>query len=289
VLASNTTYTAVITVTDANGSPAGATVRFDTYNPVFTWEAEDYDYNNAQTFPDPSTNAFANLNGAAEVDYHENVLTSQNGNPVYRASDPVGLEIHGDAPPRLPWINSGFTDYDVGWNDNGNWNNYTRTFPDGQYNVYVRAANGSAGVGGLSLGRVTLGVGTTTQTTTNIGSFSIPTTGGWQNYTWVPLRDGNGNLAKFIGGAQTVRLTAAGNFNANFYALFPGKHQPANHQRRLSKWSCPVPDHEQVELRRDVLGGSQFQQCSGHARWRDTLKPLSLRDQPRRGTSAIRA
>src|SRR4029077_9205670 len=44
-LITNATYTAVINATDANGSPASSTVNFDTYNPVFTWEAEDYDYN----------------------------------------------------------------------------------------------------------------------------------------------------------------------------------------------------------------------------------------------------
>ena len=65
----------------------------------------------------------------------------------------------------------------------------------------MRAANGSAGSGSATLGgQVTSGVGTTTQTTTNLGTFSVPATGGWQNYTWVPLRDTSGNLAKFTGG-----------------------------------------------------------------------------------------
>ena len=28
-----------------------------------------------------------------------------------------------------------FPDYDVGWNDNGNWGNYTQDLPAGSYNI----------------------------------------------------------------------------------------------------------------------------------------------------------
>jgi len=133
----------------------------------------------------------------------------------------VGLEINGDSPPRLQYIGTGFTDYDVGWYDGGNWNNYTRTIPAGDYNVYLRAANGTTGNGGVNLARVTSDPTTTNQNTVNLGAFTIPATGGWQTHTWVPLRDVNGNLLKFTGGGlQTLRATSSGGVNANFYALF---------------------------------------------------------------------
>jgi hypothetical protein len=221
-LITNATYTAVVNVTDANGSPAGTTVNFDTYNPVFTWEAEDYDYSSGQFIDNPAPNAYATQVGTADIDYHDNVTTSQNGTPAYRTGDPVGLEINGDGPPRVQYIGTGFTDYDVGWYDTGNWNNYTRTYPSGQFNVLLRAANGSGGNGTVTLAQVTSGQTTTTQTTTNFGTFTIPATGGWQAYTWVPLRDGNGNLVKVsIGGQQTLKATSSGGCNANFYALVP--------------------------------------------------------------------
>jgi hypothetical protein len=221
-LITNATYTAVITLKDANGSPASTTVRFDTYDPVFVWEAEDYDFNAGQYIDHPAPNAFAGQMGTAEIDYHDNVTVSQNGSPAYRTADPVGLEVNGDAPKRLEYINTGFIDYDVGWFDNGNWNNYTRTLPEGQYNVLLRAANGSTGTGGVTLAKVTAGQGTASQTTTNLGTFAIPATGGWQAYTWVPLRDASGNLAKIqVGGLETIRATSSGNVNANFYALVP--------------------------------------------------------------------
>ncbi len=47
-LASNRLHTAVITVTDPVNLSTFTTVNFDTYAPLFTWEAEDYDYNYGQ-------------------------------------------------------------------------------------------------------------------------------------------------------------------------------------------------------------------------------------------------
>ncbi|MGC3960744.1 MAG: hypothetical protein QM813_23255 [Verrucomicrobiota bacterium] len=76
------------------------------------------------------------------------------------------------------------SDYDLGWNDGGFWANYTRTYPAGNYNVFIRAGNGTGGNGSATFAQVTSGVGTPTQTTTNLGTFTIPQTGGWQTYTW---------------------------------------------------------------------------------------------------------
>ncbi len=219
-LVTNVTYTAVISATDVNGSPAGLTVNFDTYNPLFLWEAEDYNYGSGQYIDTAQTNGYASLAGTVETDYHD--VTTAAGTHLYRPSDTAAIEVNGDTPPRLAYIGSGFTDYDVGWYDGGDWNNYTRTFPTGDYNIYLRAANGTTGNGGLGLARVTSDPTQPNQTTVGLGSFTIPATGGWQAYTWVPLRDANGNLVKFTGGGvQTLRATSSGGLNANFYALFP--------------------------------------------------------------------
>ncbi len=222
-LMDNANYTAVIAVTDVNGAPAGTTVNFDTYNPSFVWEAEDYDFSSGYAIDNPTTDGYLGQMGTPEIDYHDNVTVSQNGTPVYRPADACGLENCGDTPLRQQFIGTGFQDYDVGWYDTGNWNNYTRTVPTGTYNIFLRAANGTTGNGGVTLSRVIAGQGTSAQTTTNLGSFTIPATGGWQTYTWIPLRDANGNLVKFIGtgAAQTIRATSGGGVNANFYAFFP--------------------------------------------------------------------
>src|SRR5882762_2263039 len=74
-----------------------------------------------------------------------------------------------------------------------------------------------------SMSLVTNGLGTSSQTTTKLGTFSVPATGGWQKYGWVPLRDVAGNLVQFSGGSvKTLRLTTDnGNYNANFFLLMP--------------------------------------------------------------------
>lgn len=219
-LQTNATYTAVVSITDAIGSPGSQTVTFDTYSPVLLWEAEDYDYGGGLTYdPNVGTNQYLGAIGTLDVDYHD--VSATTGQHVYRGSDTAGTEVNADSPPRLAYIGTGFTDYDVGWYDNGDWNNYTRTIPTGQFNVIMRAANGTTGNGGVALSKVTAGQGTTTQTTTNLGTFTIPATGGWQTYAWVPLRDSGGNLVKLTGSGtqQTLRATSAGGNNANYYML----------------------------------------------------------------------
>jgi hypothetical protein len=228
LLITNASYVAVISVTDVNGSPAGQTVTFDTYSPALTWESEDYDYGGGLTYdPTITPNEYAGAAGTLEVDYHD--VSATQGAHAYRTSDISGTEVNGDTPPRLAYIGTGFTDYDLGWYDNGDWNNYTRTIPAGQFNVVLRAANGTTGNGGLALAQVTGGIGTSNQTTANLGTFTIPATGGWQAYTWVPLRDVAGNLVKFTGAGaqQTLRATSSGGLNANFVMLIPANtNQP---------------------------------------------------------------
>ena len=218
-LKTNLIYGAAIQVTDTAFASANATVSFDTLNPNYTWESEDFDYGSGQYFDNPQTGAYAGLGATDGIDAH--VGNFGNGAASYRPSG-LNTEACGDTPLRSAYIGTGYIDYNAGWNDGGNWGNYTRTFPAGVYNIYMRAANGSGGNGSATLSAVTSGAGTATQTTTSLGTFTVPVTGGWQAYRWVPLRDFGGNLAQFSGGAvKTLRITAGGGYNANFYALFP--------------------------------------------------------------------
>jgi len=223
----NAFYTAVITVTDNSGHVASATVGFDTFNPTnYTFEAEDFDYTSngvSGLFIDnPETNAYSGLGAADEIDCHN----ASAGSASYRPN-PSGLatEDAGDLP--RPAYAGGQQDYDVGWNNGGNWGNYTRTYPAGIYNVYMRAAspNGSpitADAASLSL--VIGGFGTSNQTTAKLGTFSIPNTGDWHHFTWVPLLDNNGNMVRLTnnGSVKTLRVTTDnGGYNVNFYELAP--------------------------------------------------------------------
>ncbi len=225
-LKTNAVYTAVINVADTNGTAVGNTVSFDTLSPSYTWEAPDYDYNNGQFLPDPlAVDSYTNLSGIQNVDQFFANIPPAN---IYRDSAITGVEPDGDTPLRLQYItnNPAPAAYDMGYYNSGNWLNYTRNFPGGDYNIYVRAADGSTGTpptpGLLNVTVITNEWGQTDQSGTNLGSFSIPATGGWQTYTWVPLRDPSGNLVKFTGGTtNTLKVTSAGSQNVFFYALFP--------------------------------------------------------------------
>jgi hypothetical protein len=221
-LSLNAAHTVVITVTDNNGKVVSTTASFDTFSPYnYTFEAEDFDYGGGLFIDNPQTNGYANRNAVDGTDCHN----GSGGSAAYRPN-PSGLatENAGDLP--RPAYGSGLQDYDVGFNNGGNWGNYTRTYPAGTYYIYMRAAspNGSpVTVDAVSMSLVTSGLGTSNQTTTKLGTFTIPNTGDWHRFTWVPLKDSQGNLAQFSGGSvKTLRVTTDnGGYNANFYALVP--------------------------------------------------------------------
>jgi len=225
----NHPHTATITLIDNNGRAASATANFDTFSPdSYTFEAEDFDYNSGQFFDNPQYGAYAGYGAVDGIDYHS--VNSGQGGHDYRPNPP-GLETEGSTDrPRLAF-SPGLQDYDVGFNSGGNWGNYTRTFPAGTYNIYLRAADGIGASGdSASLSLVTGGQTTTNQTTTKLGTFFVPATGDWQAYTWVPLKDNGGNLVQVTnsGSVKTLRMTTDnGNYNANFYILIPAYTPPA--------------------------------------------------------------
>ena len=220
------TNVAIITLTDNYGS-ATITDRFDTLSPnVFTFEAEDYDYNGGQFF-DNQIDVYNGLDAFENIDEHDQGLE---GNGTYRpyGGGGLGCEATGDVY-RPAYIAGGYTDYDVGYYIPGNWANYTRTYPAGVFNVYIRASNpGNNGnplmVDAAHLCTVTSGLGTASQTTTTLGTFNLPYTGGWQNYVWAPLLAANGDLAQITltGTPTTLQVDSDNyNFNVNYYMLVP--------------------------------------------------------------------
>ncbi|HEV2694147.1 MAG TPA: hypothetical protein VG347_14725 [Verrucomicrobiae bacterium] len=219
VTTTNTIYSVLILITDVNGVSTATSAGFDTIVPTYTFEAEDFDYGAGNYFDNPQTNAYSGLDGVAEVDFH---ATQHGGDYGTR----IGLTTENLTEKLRPQYNgTGYHDYDVGFNDGGNWGNYTRNYPAGNYNIYVRVANGTgnstADSGSISL--VTSGVGTSSQTLSQLGKFGVPATGGWGNYVWVPVKDTVGNLAQFTGGSlETLRMTIdGGNCNENFFLLTP--------------------------------------------------------------------
>src|SRR5207247_3242577 len=91
----------------------------------------------------------------------------------------------------------------------GEWLNYTRSFVNTNYHVYLRV--GSFGATDARLDLVTSDPTTNDQTTTPLGTFSIPNNIMHNNYTYEPLRAPGGSPAVLrLSGTNTLRLTMLG-------------------------------------------------------------------------------
>lgn len=236
-LKTNTAYAAQVSVTDANGNATAVTVNFDTYNPAFVWEGEDWDFNNGQFIDNPVLSSSSQANSyfgqSAQQGVDENTwdnngdtIASTAAQHAYRSGDAMGIGPALDTP-RQNFLTAqagdpGIEDYMLGWLVGGEWVNYTRTFPAGKYNLYVRAGYGNGGTSSLYLDQVTAGQGASAQGIAHVGSFTIPSLG-WTTYSYVPCVDAFGNLAEVnLNGRATFRLTA-GSANVNFFMLVPAR------------------------------------------------------------------
>jgi hypothetical protein len=259
----NQLLTLVVTATAADGSSNSVTESFDTFSQNnFMIEAEDFDFNGGQFITNPiptgayppgagnntppASYAYAAVNSyffypegnsdnAAIVGVDLTTVTTDAAETfIYRPAESAGTQVATDFLRGKFYVTNGdstvtiFSDFNLGYWDPGQWVNYTRTFPTNTYNVYGRLASGGA-YSGLSLSLVTSGVGTPTQTTRLLGTFSDPNANGWQAWDWVPLLNTNGQLAVVsLGGTNTLQAnnTTAGNVNANFYMLVPAVVAP---------------------------------------------------------------
>jgi hypothetical protein len=232
-------YSAVVNVTDDVGYLTSAAINFDTFVAGnFQWEAEDYDYNTANYFNNPTNTSYLAANsyfgrpGTADVDWHESGGWGGNGGQAYRESGVgPGVEWASDFLrakfAAAQGLDPAVHDYDVGWVSglDGDWMNYTRIIPAGSYNVYCRLASGDGGNKRCQLGVVTSGVGGISQTVSTLGIGTIVGGAGWQAWQWAPLLDAGGNLVKLTYASATTvtfRVSADG-CNMNFFMLAPAR------------------------------------------------------------------
>ncbi|MSU64036.1 MAG: hypothetical protein EXS31_16860 [Pedosphaera sp.] len=202
---------------------------------AFFIEAEDFNFDGgvnvgggqhlvaADTMP-YAGGAYAGLGAVQGIDYFG---TGEDDSNNYRAGESpnVGMTGSGDISRGSFDIT---TNFKVGWNGSGDWFNYTRNFgASGVYNVYARLASGGADMH-TQLDEVTSGATTSTQTTTKLGTFDAPTTGGSDTFTFVPLKTPAGNLARIhLSGMRTLRWTMLpGNLDFNYLALIPADADP---------------------------------------------------------------
>jgi hypothetical protein len=261
-------YAVVIQVTDNNGNSANAQLNIDTWNPVLQFEAEDFDFdptlspvsdvtgdryidNAVPTAPRaPAANSYEGQVGDIFIDEQGNNAPLNGQSPVqagfagatqsnYRTNDPCATAPVTDTPRRQ--FGPGTLDYNVGFLGPGHWEQYTRTWPNGTYNLYARVASG-ANLGTLysSFSQVIAGWGTTNQVTRHVGTYAIPSSGGYSSYFYAPLIDRFGNYAQLtLGGTNTFRDThlvfnqtetangADFGLNINFYMLLNARNDQA--------------------------------------------------------------
>jgi len=228
-LASNTLYSAVITVTNSAGAVTTRTVNFDTFSEPgnFYVKLEDFDFNGGLydtagngLVPngyegDGASLATDTLGAVTNVDYSH---SSTSGGFPYRGPSGLAQESTSDVP--LPGYSTG-NDWDVGNFNGGDWANYTRSYPAGKYYVYGRLAGYS---GNVTLSQVTAGQGTTSQTLKTLGTCNTSVANqGWQTWNWCPLLNNGVPVVVTLGGVETLRVTSGGNVNANYFMLVPVK------------------------------------------------------------------
>jgi hypothetical protein len=249
--ANQPSVTFAVSAVDNNGLSNGVSGTFDTFSQNnFMIEAEDFDFNGGQFITNPiptgayvgalvASYAYSAVNSyffypagdsanAAIVGVDlTTVLTDAGETFLYRPAESAGTQVATDFLRQKFYVTNGatvtiFNDFNLGWWDPGQWVDYTRTFPANTYHVYGRLASGGA-YSGLTLSLVTNGVGTATQTTNLLGSFSDPNANGFQSWHWVPLLNTNGQLAVVsLGGTNTLQAqTGAVGVNANFYMFVP--------------------------------------------------------------------
>jgi hypothetical protein len=231
-ISNNVAYSGVIIAVDANGNHATNTFTFNTWtadNPFI--EAEDYNYSSGRflnnIFPD-SYNAYQGLRGSNGVDYLEYDLTGTNHPNAYRTNDLPQAELASDVD-HANYSGLGYTDYNLGFTANGEWENYTRNMgPVGMTNywVYARMAGfGSAPV--MQFERLANPTATNNvQPRATLGTFVCPSdTGGPQSYAFVQLKDFfSAPVAVRFPNTNTFRCTCIGNdgsYNFSYLIFVP--------------------------------------------------------------------
>jgi hypothetical protein len=228
-------HSAKLNYLDVAGKPTSyewsfATNPLNDPNALFI-EAEDFDFDGGQTITDQKIgmngkypgDAFNAKAGIPGVDFN---------NPGGNAGQPYRPEtgVAAGKGPNGGGRNRGLFDvdvnYTVGWNDAGDWQNYTRTFPTPakKYAVYGFASSGGSPIQ-FNLDQVTAGVGTENQTLKPLAELRPGrATAGWDNLELFQF-SGPGTKEPAIlelGGKVTLRLTLpAGNGDMDFIAFIP--------------------------------------------------------------------
>lgn len=215
-LEADKSYQAVLSVTDSNGETRTQTVFFDTFTSVNRIvEIEDYNFEGGGFFNNPARtaegsgaadNSFTDRAAVEDVDVNETRTSPRPQDSMYRTSDPVRMQRTLDRARTAFNGDLGVYDYDVGDLAADEWMNYTRDFPTGSYEVYLREAVVNFARADSVLELVTGNRTQPNQTVRLLGSFLGRASG--FTFRNVPLTDGTGQnkVVVRLSGLTTLRL-----------------------------------------------------------------------------------
>ena len=159
----NASHTAIITVTNSLNHGISLTNQFDTFSQDnYMVETEDFDYGGGQFVADWYPESYTGLLPTTNIDFQHTPVSPPDEQFNYRW-DGIPEDLTHDYL-REEFINVGAFDYDLTWFGAGDWANYTRVYPAGNFYVYGRIAG--LGDYSLYLDQVISGAGTANQMTT---------------------------------------------------------------------------------------------------------------------------
>ena len=188
-LAANVNYTAMLSAEDSDGVRSSRTLYFDTFaEDSLVLEIEDYNFTvegvGGKFFDNPvpiaegggpQDGSYSYQTGTQDIDFNETRTTPDPQDTLYRPNDSVRMQHSLDAVrakfTAAGGAAAGVYDYDVGDIAEGEWLNYTRTFPPGSYEVYLRQAVANMATGESVLEQVTGDPSQPNASTKVLGSF----------------------------------------------------------------------------------------------------------------------
>lgn len=291
LMARGSSHTVMVMAND-NASPATQLHRTATFTVgflgtpgTFDIEAEDFNYDGGKANPKAGTSgkdvnvmpylggAYDGLSAVSGVDY---ASTDGIDSDVYRLGESPNKNINENLGGTLGADRGTFsvtTNYKLGWTDTGDWGNYTRTVPAGDYEVYAALSHGDGPSNAHAL-QGTLGLvdnaAATTQTVTPLGVFDAPGTGGWGSNALVPLvaSAGGSPLVVPLSGNTTFRFNM-GSGDFDYFLLVPAE------AAAKAKFTGITADGANVTF--EWTGGGTLQSSTDLVNWTDVPGATSPR------------
>ncbi len=244
-------YHAILEAVDAEGQKDIRNLYFDTFNSnSFVIEMEDFNFDGGEFIDSPivipefdeegdlnwEDNSYQATEGYVDIDYFDNNADLDPASHRYRPNDGVvttpALDLLREKFVDAGGNEKGVVDFSIAEIEEGEWLNYTRTFPAGDYRVYLRQAQFTIASATSTLELVTSATDEEEQTTEIIGTF-LGSDSGVQYRNVVLTNDSGDQLITLnLAGETTLRLKQSTTDTQDFYLkqnylIFVKQEEPA--------------------------------------------------------------